>query len=94
MVSRDDVEEVAENARLDLPGEEIDALQDDLQEILDSFAALDEIDTDGVEPALHPIDHGDRSRADDVEDCLPQDEALANSENTENGYFTGPRAVE
>ncbi|MFB6294558.1 MAG: Asp-tRNA(Asn)/Glu-tRNA(Gln) amidotransferase subunit GatC [Candidatus Nanohaloarchaea archaeon] len=94
MVSRDEVEEVAENARLNLTGEEVDALQDDLKDILDSFAALDEIDTEGVAPALHPIDHGDRSRNDEQEECLSQAEALANSENTEDGYFTGPRAVE
>lgn len=94
MVSRDEVEEVAENARLDLDDEEVDALQEDMKDILDSFAALDDIDTDGVEPALHPIDHKDRARADEVEACLSQAEALSNSENTEDGYFTGPRATE
>ncbi|MDY6769563.1 MAG: Asp-tRNA(Asn)/Glu-tRNA(Gln) amidotransferase subunit GatC [Candidatus Nanohaloarchaea archaeon] len=94
MVSREEIEEVAENARLDLSEDEIAELQEDMKDILDSFEALDEIDTDGVEPALHPIDHGDRSREDEQGECLSQDEALSNSENTEDGYFTGPRAVE
>lgn len=94
MVSREDLEEVAENARLTLSSEELDGLKEDVEDILDSFAALDEIDTDGVEPSRHPIDHGDRTRPDERTDCLSQDAALSNTENTEDGYFKGPRSVE
>jgi len=94
MVSDEEIEAVADNARLDLTDDEVAALRDDLKEILDSFAALDDIDTEGVEPALHPIDHGDRSREDEQGECLSQAAALSNSENTEDGYFKGPRAVE
>ncbi|MDY6766294.1 MAG: Asp-tRNA(Asn)/Glu-tRNA(Gln) amidotransferase subunit GatC [Candidatus Nanohaloarchaea archaeon] len=94
MVSREEIQQVAENARLDLSAEEVDDLREDLEDILDSFAALDDIDTDGVDPALHPIDHGERSREDDPGECLSQEAALSNAENTEDGYFKGPRAVE
>lgn len=93
MVDRDEIEAVAANARLNLADDEVATLQDDLEDILDAFASLDEIDTDGVEPAFHPIDVETDARPDDPGDCLSQDEALRNTENTEDGYFKGPRAV-
>lgn len=93
MVRREEVEAVAEHARLDLDEDEIDDLQDDFSDILESFESLDEIDTEGVEPAFHPVEHGDATREDESEDCLSQDDALSNTENTEDGYFKGPRAT-
>ncbi len=94
MVSREDIEKTEENGRIDLTDEDLDQLQTDFEDILDSFAALDDIDTEGVEPSHHPIDHDDRTRADEREECLPREEALSNTENTEDGYFKGPRSVE
>lgn len=93
MVSREALIAVMQNARLDLGEEEIDRLLDDLEEILDSFEALDDVDTDGVEPAFHPIVYGGRRREDEEGDCLSQEEAFENAENTEDGYFKGPRSV-
>ncbi|MCJ7479199.1 MAG: Asp-tRNA(Asn)/Glu-tRNA(Gln) amidotransferase subunit GatC [Candidatus Nanohaloarchaeota archaeon QJJ-7] len=94
MVSRNEVEQVAENSRLNLDDEEVERLKEDLEDILESFEALDEMDTEGVEPSLHPIEHGDREREDEEEESLEQEEALSNSENTRDGYFKGPRSVE
>lgn len=93
MVSREEIEAVADNARLDLDDDEVEALQDDLDDILDSFASLDEIDTGGVEPSRHPIDGEGGTREDESGECLPRDEALANTDNDEDGYFVGPRSV-
>lgn len=93
MVSEDEIRRAAENARLDLTDEEVSALAEDLEDILDAFETLDEIDTDGVEPAFHPIDIDADTREDVEDECLSQEEALANAENTEDGYFKGPRSV-
>ncbi|MFB6167065.1 MAG: Asp-tRNA(Asn)/Glu-tRNA(Gln) amidotransferase subunit GatC [Candidatus Nanohaloarchaea archaeon] len=93
MVSREEILEVAENARLELTDEEVEELGEDFEEILESFQSLDEMDTEGVEPSLHPVDIEGRTREDEEEECLSQEEALENAENTENGYFKGPRSV-
>lgn len=93
MVDTSDIDAVAENARLDLSDAEKQELADDLADILDAFESLDEIDTEGVDPAFHPVEFADGTRPDAEGDCLTQEDALGNTENTENGYFKGPRAV-
>jgi len=93
MVEDETLEQVADNARLDLSEEESKRFRQDLEDILDAFESLDDIDTDGVEPAFHPIELHDREREDREEDSLDQDEAVQNTENSEQGYFKGPRAT-
>lgn len=93
MVNTDEIRSVAANARLDLSDEKVEALKDDLEAILDSFESLDDIDTEGVEPAFHPVELDEGTRPDEAKECLSQDEALQNAENTEAGYFKGPRSV-
>lgn len=93
MVGVDELRAVAENARLDLAEDELESLRDDVESILDAFSSLDEIDTDGVAPAFHPIDLDDGTRPDEREACLTQDEALSNTDNTDDGFFKGPRAT-
>lgn len=94
MVSREEIAAVAGHARLDLTDDEVDALRDDLDDILDSFASLDAIDTEGVEPALHPVPGTGEPRDDVPEDCLDPEEVFANTDNEEDGFFVGPRAVQ
>jgi aspartyl-tRNA(Asn)/glutamyl-tRNA(Gln) amidotransferase subunit C len=93
MVDTEDIEQAATNARLDLSDEEKQELADDLADILEAFESLDEIDTDGVDPAFHPVEFADGTRPDEAGDCLTQEEALSNTENTEDGYVKGPRAT-
>lgn len=93
MIDADEIEAVAANARITVTDEQVAALQDDLAAILDSFQSLDEIDTQDVEPAFHPVEHDAQTRDDVPEDCLTQEEATANTENVEDGYFKGPKAV-
>lgn len=93
MVADEELEHVAETARLNLTDEERKQFSGDLDDILDAFETLDDINTEDVEPAFHPVTFEDGTREDVEESCLTQDEALANSENTEDSYFKGPRAV-
>lgn len=93
MVDEETVRSVAEHARLNVTDDEVEELTDDLDAILDAFESLDEIDTEGVEPAFHPIDLDRDPRPDAAEEPLSQDEALSNTDNTEDGFFKGPRAT-
>lgn len=95
MVSEEELAAVAENARLALDDEDRAELQTDLQDILDAFGSLDDIDTEGVAPAFHPVDLDQDVRVDEREDCLDQLDAIMNSPDTnrEDGFFKGPRAV-
>ena len=49
-LTRADVEHVAHLARLGLTGAELDALEGELNHILDQYAKLAELDTDAIPP--------------------------------------------
>jgi len=93
MVEEEKIRKVAKNARLNLSDEEVEEFGEDLDDILEAFDSLDDIDASGVEPAFHPIELDERKREDEVEESFSNDEALSNTENREEGYFKGPRAT-
>lgn len=84
-VDTDEVEHVAELARVDLAEEEREAFAAQFADILDYFETLDEVPEIDSEPELVNV-----MRADEVDDCLSQEEALQNAPETEDGFFKGP----
>jgi aspartyl-tRNA(Asn)/glutamyl-tRNA(Gln) amidotransferase subunit C len=85
-VDAEEVEHVAELARVDLADDEVDAFTTQFAEILEYFEALDEVPEVESEADLVNV-----MRPDEVTDGLDQAEALQNAEETEDGYFKGPR---
>ena len=85
-VDADEVEHVAELARVDLDADEVDAFAAQFAEILEYFEALDEVPEVESEDELVNV-----MREDEVEPCLEQAEALRNAPETEDGFFKGPR---
>jgi aspartyl-tRNA(Asn)/glutamyl-tRNA(Gln) amidotransferase subunit C len=86
-VTREEVEHIARLARVRLSPDEIERLSRQLSGILDHFAALSAVDTDGVEPTAHPLPLANVMRADSVAPSLPRDDVLANAVATEDGYI-------
>ncbi|RJT06134.1 Asp-tRNA(Asn)/Glu-tRNA(Gln) amidotransferase subunit GatC [Halococcus sp. IIIV-5B] len=84
-VDPETVEHVAELARVDLTPDERERFAAQFAEILDSFAALDEVPAVEAEPDLVNV-----LRTDEVREGLSQADALGNAPATENGYFEGP----
>ncbi len=93
MIDKKTVEHIAKIARLDLTEEEKEKFAKELGAVIDSFAKINEADTEEVEPTFQPVPISDVMREDKEEKCLSQEEALANAEHKENGYFKGPRIV-
>jgi aspartyl-tRNA(Asn)/glutamyl-tRNA(Gln) amidotransferase subunit C len=94
ILSREDVEHVAFLARLELTDEEKDKLTGHLNGILEHFAKLRELDTDGVEPMSHAIPVENIFRADASRPSLPTEDVLANAPEAQDGCFAVPRIVE
>lgn len=92
MVDKSDVKEVAENARINLEDGETEKFAEDFENILEMFETIDEIDTEDVEPAFHPVDVKPKSRDDKPGDSLEKEQVFKNTENEEDGYFKGPSA--
>ncbi|MFB6215545.1 MAG: Asp-tRNA(Asn)/Glu-tRNA(Gln) amidotransferase subunit GatC, partial [Candidatus Aenigmatarchaeota archaeon] len=92
MVSTEKVRQVAKNARINLDDEEVEQFASEFDKILDMFQALEEVDTEDVEPAFHPIDVEPETREDEKEETLDHEEVFQNTDNEEDGFFKGPSA--
>lgn len=82
---------VAWTARLKLSEKELADLKPEFEEVLGMFSLLEKTDVKDVEPAFHPLELPARMRDDEPRECLSQEEALANSQNTKEGRFKAPR---
>jgi aspartyl-tRNA(Asn)/glutamyl-tRNA(Gln) amidotransferase subunit C len=85
-VDADEVEHVADLARIHLDGEERAEFAAQFADILEAFEALDEVPEVEREADLVNV-----MRPDETRECLSQEEALQNAAETEDGFFKGPR---
>lgn len=92
MVDVEEVERVAENARINVEESEAEELAEEFDSILDMFQKLEEVDTEDVEPAFHPIDVEPATREDEEGETLEKEEVFRNTDNEEDGFFKGPSA--
>ncbi len=86
MISRGEVEHIAELARLELGEDEIQGLQADLSRILEYVEQLNELDTSGVQPTAHVAAQDGALREDLPRPSLATQEVLANAPEAEEGY--------
>lgn len=94
MITADQVEHVAQLARLALQADEKQQLTEQLNAILTYMEQLNEVPTDGVEPTTHVLDLANVWRDDVVQDSLGAETALANAPETTHHFFVVPRIVE
>lgn len=78
---------------LKLSDEERKTIKDDLQNIVQMFDKLSELDTDGVEPRTHINIEPQKLASDIPETHLDRKIALENSDNTEGNFFTVPKII-
>lgn len=93
MITREQVIHVSKLARINLSEGETEKFEGDLNAILDAFKSLDSVDTEGVEPAFHPIEIRNGLREDLGSRVCSPDELLKSSAEKEEGYIKGPRVV-
>lgn len=65
-----------------------------LARILQAFAALRTLPTEGVEATPYPLPLDVRLRPDEPGPCMGQDQVLANAPAVAGGFFLVPRTVE
>ncbi|HET6528730.1 MAG TPA: Asp-tRNA(Asn)/Glu-tRNA(Gln) amidotransferase subunit GatC [Balneolaceae bacterium] len=93
-VTREDVDYVANLARLQLSPEETESLVHDMNQILEHMETLEEVDTSDVEPLEHVIDLEYRLRDDKAEEPLSHEDALKNAPDADSDYFRVPKVIE
>lgn len=93
-VSSDTIREIAQLARLQVETDELPALTDSFNAILDLFEQLQAAATEGVEPMSNPLDASQVLRADVVTETDQRDALQAVAPMIGDGLYLVPRVVE
>jgi aspartyl-tRNA(Asn)/glutamyl-tRNA(Gln) amidotransferase subunit C len=89
-----EVEYIAELARLQLSAEEINRFRDQLSDILDYAARLRSVDTSGIAPTSSVLPERSVLRPDEVRPGLSQEELLSNAPDATKGQFRVPPVLD
>lgn len=88
------VRHVASLARLRVSDAELAEFAGQLSAILDYFATIGEVDTEGVPPTAHPLPLTNVFRDDVPHACWPADQALASAPDSHDGFFRVPKVLD
>ncbi len=93
-LSKAEVKNIADLARLQLGDDELPDVIENLSRIIDFVDQLQAVDTDGVEPMAHPLDMVQRLRDDVVTERNQRDLYQANAAAVEAGLYLVPKVIE
>lgn len=93
-IDRNLVEYLEKLGRIRLTEEEKVAAEKDLQDILTYIDTLNELDTDGIEPASHSFPVAKVMRDDIVTNKADTENILKNAPDSKDGCFVVPKTVE
>lgn len=93
-ITKEQVEHVANLARLNLTDEEKEHLTKDMEAIIEFADQINSLDISDVEPTAHVIPINNVFRDDNVRPSMDRDELLSNAPNMDNGCFSVPKIVE
>jgi len=92
-ITRDEVLHVAKLARLELTGEEVERLTDELGAILEAVGKVAELDLTDVPPTSHPLAVVNVWGEDEPRDSLGLDDVFANAPQREHDLFRVPPSI-
>lgn len=93
-LSPEQVQDIAELARLQIDSSKIADYQQSLSNILDLFNKLSTANIEAVEPMTNPLDAVQRLRPDIVTAKDQREQFQKIAPQTEDGYYLVPRVVE
>ena len=91
-ITSDEVRHLALLCRVAMSDDDVELMREQMSNILDNIDALNQVDTDGVEPTGHSVDLVSVMREDVVAPSTDREDALANAPRRE-GDFIRVRAV-
>jgi aspartyl-tRNA(Asn)/glutamyl-tRNA(Gln) amidotransferase subunit C len=93
-LDKDQVQQIAQLARLEIKPEEHTELVDKLSKIVDFVGHLSEADTDGVIPMAHPLNVAQRLRPDVVTEPNERNRYQQNAPSVTDGLYLVPKVIE
>lgn len=92
-ISKNEVEHVANLARLNLSDNELETMTGQLDNILSYVDKLEELDTSEVAPTTHVFSVSNAFREDVVKESLNQSEAVKNGPQQNGEFFQVPKVI-
>lgn len=93
-IQQDDIEKIAQLARIRIAGDDIGQVTRRIAEILQMVDQLQAVDTSEVEPMANPLDATQRLRPDEVTETDQRDRFQAVAPATEDGLYLVPRVLD
>ncbi|MFQ5692938.1 MAG: Asp-tRNA(Asn)/Glu-tRNA(Gln) amidotransferase subunit GatC [Nitrospinota bacterium] len=93
-LTREQVEHVAELARLKFSDEELERFREQLGNILSYIDILNEADTEEVEPVTTVLPMENVFREDEVRSPLPREDFLSLAPAAAHGHYKVPKVIE
>ncbi len=93
-LSKADVLHVANLAHIDLSDAQVAQMEDELNDIFEMIEEIRAVNTDGVEPMLHPHDGCEQLREDVVTEQDIRSKAFVNAPESSDDLFLVPQYVE
>jgi aspartyl-tRNA(Asn)/glutamyl-tRNA(Gln) amidotransferase subunit C len=93
-IEQDEIQKIAELARIRIADDQIGALTDRIGEILAMADTLQSVDTTGVVPLSNPMDAIQRLREDTVTEKNRREDYQAIAPAVENGLYLVPKVID
>jgi len=93
-LTKQEIEHVANLARLDLTPEEKEKMTVQLADIIEFASKLDELDTEGIVPTAHILKIDNVFRKDEVRPSFVREDILENAPDSADGCIKVPKIVE
>ena len=92
-INRNEVEQVARLARLDVNELDVEKLTSQLNTVLTYIDKLNELDTTSIEPMAHALPLYNVFREDDLKPSLESGRSLDNAPEQDGPFFRVPRVI-
>ena len=86
-LTSDEVRHVALLTRIRLTEQEVELYRSQMDDILEHFQTLQELDTGQVAPTSHSVPLDTVMRDDETKPCLDKEDVLSNAPRREGDYF-------
>ena len=92
--SHEDIEKIADLARISVNNDQIEQLSDDLSNILEMVGKINRAETDDVAPLANPLDATQPLREDAVTESNQRERFQAIAPNVHSGLYIVPKVID
>ena len=93
-LKQDEIIKIANLAKLNISGEQMEGYEQHLTSILDLVEQMNSVDTSGVDPMSHPLHMTQRLREDVVTEDNQREHFQEHAPSVEKGLFVVPKVIE